>query len=56
MPSTKTQAGVAPEVNLRNPLHTGDKECKQGIESGFENQGICHQKGVNDPKERTYVP
>ena len=26
----KTSTGVAPELNLRNPLHRGDEECKQG--------------------------
>ena len=36
-------AGVAPEVNLRNSLHTGDKACKSGIHSGFKTQGRHHQ-------------
>ena len=31
--------GVAPEVNLRNSLHAGDKARKRGIHSGFETQG-----------------
>ena len=37
-------AGVAPEVNLRNSLHTGDKARKRGIHPGFETQGRRHQK------------
>ena len=48
-------AGVAPEVNLRNSWHTGDKACKQGIHPGFETQGRRHQKsktGVSvDPRK-----
>ena len=28
MLATKRSEGVAPEVNLRNPLHIGDKTCK----------------------------
>ena len=36
--------GVAPEVNLRNSLHAGDKAHKQGIHPGFETQGRRHQK------------
>ena len=38
MLATKSYAGVAPKVNLRNPLHTGDKLCKPGIHPGFETQ------------------
>ena len=34
----KRSAGVAPEVNLRIPLHAGDEAYKQGIHSGFEIQ------------------
>ena len=37
-------AGVAPEVNLRNSLHVGNKAHKQGIHPGFETQGRHHQK------------
>ena len=37
-------AGVAPEVNLRNSLHAGDKASKQGIHPGFETQGRHRQK------------
>ena len=51
-------AGVAPEVNLRNPLHAGKKACKWGIQPGFETQGRRHQKSKarassNGPTERT---
>ena len=28
--AAKRSAGVAPEVNLRNPLHAGDEACKRG--------------------------
>ena len=37
-------AGVAPEVNLRNSLHAGNKARKWGIHPGFETQGRRHQK------------
>ena len=42
--STKRPVGVAPEVNLRDLLHEGDKACKQWIQSDSETQGRCHQK------------
>ena len=32
----KRSAGVTPEVNLRNPLHAGQKAHKGGIHPGFE--------------------
>ena len=35
---------VAPEVNLRNPLHACEKAHKQGIHPGFETQGRHHKK------------
>ena len=37
-------AGVAPERNLRNSWHAGDKARKRGIHPGFETQGRRHQK------------
>ena len=40
----RRSAGVAPEVNLRNPLNTGKEAHKWGIHSGFETQGRYHQK------------
>ena len=49
---------VTPEVNLRNPLHTGDKACKYGIQPGFETQSKCHQKSKTKESrshERTKV-
>ena len=36
MLATNRSAGVASEVNLRNPLRAGKKACKQGIHPGFE--------------------
>ena len=44
MLATKRSAGVAPEVNLRNSLHTGDKARKRGIHCGFETQERRYQK------------
>ena len=41
----KRSAGVTPQVNVRNPLHTGNKAHKQGIQLGFET-GICLSMGV----------
>ena len=32
----KRSAGIVPEVNLRSPLHAGDKLFKQGINPDFE--------------------
>ena len=40
----KRWAGVSPEVNLRNPLHAGDKAHKWWIHHGFETQGGHHQR------------
>ena len=34
--AAKRSAGVAPEVNLRSPLHTGNKACKHEIRPRFE--------------------
>ena len=42
MLANNRSAGVAPEMNLRNPLHTGNEA--QEIHPGFENQGRHHQK------------
>ena len=39
MLAAKRSAGVAPEVNLRNPLHAGDPAHKgEGVHPGFETQ------------------
>ena len=51
-------AGVAPEVNLRNPLDAGDKVCKLVIHSGFETQIRClrnSKTGYQWSHKRTYV-
>ena len=54
-----SQAGVTPEVNLRNPLYTGDKVCKRWIHSGLETHFRHHQKSKNrdmsGPTKRTDV-
>ena len=35
--AVKRSACVAPELNMRNPLHVGDESCKRGIhQPGFE--------------------
>ena len=62
--AAKRLAGVALEMNLRDPLHTGDKECKRGFHPGFETQGRHHQQskniGISGPtfffKKRSLVP
>ena len=41
---TCRSAGVAPEVNLTHPLWAAEEACKQEIHTGFETQGIPHQK------------
>ena len=43
MLAAKRSAGVAPDINLRVPLQTGDGTSK-GIHLGFKAQGRCHQK------------
>ena len=48
MLTIKMSAGVAPEVNLRNPFHTVEKTLKQGIYPGFETQDRCHQKSKTE--------
>ena len=58
--SVKRSAGVAPEVNLRDLLHTGDQACKRGDPPlRFESQGSHHQKSKNGsisgPTKRTDV-
>ena len=44
MQAAKRPADVTSEVNLRNPLHARNKECKCGIHPGFETQGRHDQK------------
>ena len=52
-------AGVAPEVNLRNPLRTGGKARKRGIHPSYQKtQGRRHQKsktGISRPTKKTCV-
>ena len=52
-------AGAAPEVNLRKPLHAGDKAGKRGIHRGFETQGRRHHKSktrvISGQTNGTYV-
>ena len=44
MLATKSSAGAAPEMDLKNPLHDGNKSHKWGIRPGLKTQGRCHQK------------
>ena len=44
MLATRRSAGVTPEVNLRNPLYTGNKHASKEIHPGFETQGRSHLK------------
>ena len=44
MLAVKRSAGVTPEVNLRNTLHTDEKAHKWGIHSDFETHGRRQQK------------
>ena len=44
MLTIKRSAGVTPEVNLRNPLHAGDKAGKLGIHHSFQTRGRRYQK------------
>ena len=48
MLAVKRLASVAPEVNLRNPLSTGNKAYKRGIHPDFETQERLHQKSKTD--------
>ena len=43
MLNAERSAGIAPEVNLRNPLHAGNK-AYGGNHRCFETQGRCHEK------------
>ena len=44
MLAVKRSAGVAPEVNLRNPLYARDKAHKQRTHPGFETLGTQNSK------------
>ena len=54
----KRSAGVAPELNLGNPLHAGNKTCKQGIHPGLiprQKSPEVQDRGFSDITKRTYV-
>ena len=56
MLAAERSAGLAPEVNLSNPLHAGDRAPKRGIYPGF--MGSHYQKskvGISGPTKRTDV-
>ena len=58
MLAAKMSVGVTPQMNLKNPLHTGDEAHKCGIHPGFDTQGRHHQKsktGISGPTKRTNV-
>ena len=48
MLAIKRSAGVTVEMNLRNPLCTDEKVCRQGIHPAFEIQGRYHQKSKTE--------
>ena len=52
MLAPKRSAGVAPSVNLRNVLHSGDDAHKQEIHRSFESWRRHHP----DPKEGYQCP
>ena len=56
---SKRSAGVAPEVNLRNPLCAGEEVCKQGNPPYLWNTGQTspevQNRGISGPTKRTYV-
>ena len=56
--ATKRSAGVAPEVNLRNSLFTGDEACKQGIHPVFKpyhQTSPVQKKSISGPTKRIDV-
>ena len=59
MLATKRSAGTAPEVNLRNLLHMGNKVCKWGNPPWLWNPGQMSPKvqnrGISGPIEKTGV-
>ena len=56
----KRSAGAAPEVNLRNPRHSGNKTYKRGIHPGFEIPGQTapevHNMGILSPTKKDPCP
>ena len=62
MLAAKSSAGVTPEVNLRNPLHTGDEAFKRGNPPWLWNPGQTGQmspevqnRSISGPTRKTYV-
>ena len=59
MLAAKRSACVTPEVNLMNPLHTGDGACEWGIHPHLETKGRCKYKSITmvsvAPQKRTDV-
>ena len=55
----KRSPGVTPEVNLRKPLHTGDKACKQGNPPWLWNpvqiSPEVQNRGISGPTKKTSV-
>ena len=60
MLAAKRSAGVAPEVNLRNPLHAGNEAGKQGNPPRLWNPGQTspqlQKKGISGPTKRNLDP
>ena len=58
MLAAKRLAGLVPEVNLRNSLHTGNRHAREGIHPGFETQGRHHQSktGVSVTPQKDLCP
>ena len=54
--AAKRSAGVTPEVNLRIPLHTGNKACKWGYPRWLWNSGPTssevQNRGISGPQKR----
>ena len=44
MLAIKRLVGIAPEVNVRDPLHASGKAQQWEINPGFETQGLCNKK------------
>ena len=58
MLAIKRSAGVAPEVNLRNLLRTGEEACKRGIHYDFETRTASPEvqtMGVSGQTKKTHV-
>ena len=50
MLAIKSSRGIAPEVNLRNPLHAVAEVHRKGINPGFETLGRHHRKDELCPR------